>query len=289
MYVIGGPASQGLARKIAKRLDAKYIEVGVRTFADGESKLTLPVKPRGKAIVVNSTHPPTDSNLIQTFSLISQAQKHASVIAIIPYLGYLRQDIEFLPGEVVTSKVVARSLSAVGASKIITIDAHSEIALGYFDIPTRNVSAIPKLALHCKKLHLSNPLVVAPDFFWSANAKKFADMLSTESIALNKQRDRKTGKLYIMPTKIMDLKDRDIILVDDMISTGNSMIKAARYLKRQNCGKIFACCTHGILVNDAQKRMHHAGIKKIICTNTIPSKNSLVDISDVLASAVLSF
>lgn len=288
MYVIGGPASGELARKIAKRLGSKFIQSKVRIFSDGESKITITKKPRGRTVIVNSTYPPTDSNLIQTFSLIAQAQNTSRVTAMIPYLGYLRQDIEFLPGEIVTSKVVARALSACGAAKIITIDAHSEIALGYFDIPVVNVSAIPKLALHFKKLKLDRPFVVAPDFFWSAQAKKFADLLSTESIALNKQRNRKTGTIRIIPSKKTDLQGRDIILVDDMISTGNSMVEAAKYLKKQNYGRIFACCTHGLFVNDAQKRLARAGIAKIICTNTIPGKNSIVDVSDVLASA-LSF
>jgi len=290
MEVIGGPASYSLAKKIAKRLNAKYIKASIHIFADGESKITIPRSPKGKTIVVNSTYPPTDSNLIQTFSLIDEAKKYASdIVAIIPYLGYLRQDIAFLPGEVVTSKVIAESFSAVGASQIITIDAHSDIALSYFKIPTKNVSAINKLAQFCKKLNLKNPLVAAPDFFWSANAKKFADVLSTDSIAINKQRDPKTGKLQIISTKMRDLQGRDVIILDDMITTGISTIKAANLLKRQNCGRLYACCTHGILVNDAKMRIKNAGIEKIICTNTIPGTNSFVDVSDLLASAVSSF
>jgi ribose-phosphate pyrophosphokinase len=287
--VIGGPASAILARKIARLVHAKYIQAQVRMFADGESKITIPQKPKGKTIIVNSTHPPTDTNLVQTFSLIAQAKRYASeVIAIIPYLAYLRQDIEFLQGEIVTSAVVARSLSACGASKIITVDAHSQIALGYFDVPVANVSAIPKLAQYFKKLKLDNPLVVAPDLFWSDKAYKFAEILSTDSIALNKQRDRKTGKLHIIQSKKMNLQNRDIILVDDMISTGNSIIKAAQYLRKQNCGRLFACCTHGLLVDNAQKRIKSAGIQKLVCTNTIPGKNAIIDVSDVLVSS-LSF
>ena len=290
MEVIGGPASHSLAKKIAKRLNAKYIKASIHIFADGESKITIPRSPKGKTIVVNSTYPPTDSNLIQTFSLIDEAKKYASdIVAIIPYLGYLRQDIAFLPGEVVTSKVIAESFSAVGASQIITIDAHSDIALSYFKIPTKNVSAINKLAQYCKKLNLENPLVVAADFFWSANAKKFADILSTDSIAINKQRDPNTGKLHIILPKMTDLKGRDVIIVDDMISTGMSIINATHLLKRQNCGKIYVCCSHGLLVNDAKRRIKNAGVEKIICTNTIPGANSIVDVSDLLASAALSF
>ena len=287
MYtVIGGPSSQNLAKKLAKRLDSNYVPANIQVFPDGESKITIP-KIKGKIIIVNSTFPPVDSNLIQTFCLISQAKKYASeVIVIVPYLGYLRQDVEFLPGEIVTSAVIAKSIAACGATRVITVDAHSEIALGYFDIPVINASAITKLALYFKRFNLNDPLIVAVDFFWSANAKKFADVLSTDSIALNKQRDKKTGHLKIIPSMSKNLKGRDIILVDDMISTGNSIVLATKYLKKQNCGNIYACCTHGLLVKDSDKRIHQEGIKDIICTNTIPNKNSVVDVSDVLFSAL---
>lgn len=285
--VIGGPASLSIAKKIAKRLDVKYTQAKVKMFPDGERKITISEKPSGTIIIVNSTHPPTDSNLVQTFFLIHKSRQYASkVIAVIPYLGYMRQDIEFLPGEIVTSAVVAKSLFACGASKVVTVDIHSKLALNYFDIPIHNVSAIPKLAQYFKKMNLNHPLVVSPDLFWSNHAKEFASILGADSIALNKQRNRKTGRLKIIQSKKTDLMGRDIILVDDMISTGNSMIKAAQYLQDQNCGRIFACCTHGILVNDAEKRAKQAGIKKIVCTNTIPGKNSLVDVSDILADAI---
>ena len=169
--VIGGPASLDLAKKIAKKLDAKYIKSQLQVFPDGESKLTLHDKPKkGKIVVVQSTFPPVDSNLIHAFSLISKAKQYSSqVIAVIPYLAYMRQDIEFLKGEIVTSQVIARSLKTVGASKIIVVDIHSKLALNYFGMPVKNISAVPKLANYSKKMRLKNPLVVAPDLFWSSH------------------------------------------------------------------------------------------------------------------------
>src|SRR5574338_1561659 len=203
--VIGGPASSGIARKIAKRIGASYIQSQIRVFPDGECKITIPGKLKRKIVIVNSTHPPVDYNLIQTFSLIHKASQHASeVISIIPYLGYMWQDIEFLPGEIVTSEIVAKSFSSCGASRIITADIHSKLALNYFDIPINNVSAVAKLAQYFKKLNLNKPLVVSPDLFWSGHAKEFAAILKTDSIALNKQRNRKTNKLKIIQSSKMD-------------------------------------------------------------------------------------
>ncbi|HXG74241.1 MAG TPA: ribose-phosphate diphosphokinase [Candidatus Nitrosotenuis sp.] len=286
--VIGGPASVELAKKIAKRLDAKYLESESRVFPDGESKLTINGTPRnGKIIIVQSTPPPVDTNMLHALSLISKARKWSNqVVAAIPYLGYMRQDMEFLKGEVVTSRLVADLLGSVGASKIITVDIHSKLALNYFAVKILNLSATEKLAAYLKRINLQNPLVVAPDLFWSNAAKNLARLLGTQSSALNKQRDRKTGKLRIIPSKKEDLSGRDIILFDDMISTGGSIVAAATHLKNQNCGQIYAVCTHALLVGNAEKRIKKAGVKKIISTNTISSKTAEVDVSDVVTRAV---
>ncbi|HXG14129.1 MAG TPA: ribose-phosphate diphosphokinase [Candidatus Nitrosotenuis sp.] len=286
--VIGGPASSELAKKIAKRLDAKYLESKLRVFPDGESKLTINGTPRkGKIVIVQSTPPPVDTNMLHALSLISKAKKWSSqVVAAIPYLGYMRQDMEFLKGEIVTSRLVADLLGSVGASKIITVDIHSKLALNYFSVRILNLSATEKLATYIKRINLQNPLVVAPDLFWSNQAKNFAGLLDVDSTALNKQRDRKTGKLHIVPSKKQDLKGRDVILFDDMISTGGSIATAAAYLKNQNCGHIYAVCTHALLVDDAENRIKKAGIKKIISTNTISAKTSVVDVSDVISKAI---
>lgn len=285
--VIGGTASQGLAKKIAKRLKARYLSSELKIFPDGECKITIRGKPKGRVIVVQSTYPPVNSNLIQALALISKTREYSpKIIAVIPYFGYARQDREFLPGEIITMRVVAKLFKAVGTSKIVIIDVHSKIALKHFAVPVKNISAVPELAKHFRRLQLKNPLVVSPDFGGIARAREFARLLNTDYIALVKRRDRKTGKVEIKSSDLRNVSGRDVIIVDDMISTGNSIIKAAKFLKKQNCKRVFVACTHALLINDAEKKIRQAGVSKIISANTIPSKTSVVDSSEIIVKAI---
>jgi ribose-phosphate pyrophosphokinase len=134
-------------------------------------------------------------------------------------------------------------------------------------------------------LRLKNPLVVSPDQGGKERAKEFAKELGSEYIALEKTRDRKTGKVQIK-TKNIDVANRDLILVDDMISTGGSIVKATQFLKKQKCKKVYVACTHALLMNDAEKKIKKAGVTKIISANTIPGKTSIVDISNTIAKAI---
>ena len=285
--VVGGNASKDLAKRIARRLKAKYVDVDTRTFPDGESKITFRHNlKKSVVLVVQSTYPPVDTNLLQILSIISEVKKISSKIyAIMPYMGYARQDRQFLHGEIATMSVVAKMLQAAGAKKAITVDIHSKTALRHFKIPTENVSAIPELAKYLKKLKLKNPIVVSPDTGGSLRAKKFADILKSDFITLKKSRNRKTGKVSIQSTKA-DVKGKDLIIVDDIVSTGGSIVKATQFLKKQKCKRVFVVCTHGLLVGDAEKNIKKAGVTQIISTNTIPRSISKVDVSGVIAQAV---
>jgi len=285
--VIGGNASKDLAKRIARRLKAKYVDVDTRTFPDGESKITFRHNlKKSVVLIVQSTYPPVDTNLLQILSIISEVKKISSKIyAIIPYMGYARQDRQFLNGEIATMSVVAKMLQAAGAKKAIVVDIHSKTALRHFKIPTENVSAIPELAKYLKKLKLKNPIVVSPDTGGSLRAKKFADVLKSDFITLKKSRNRKTGKVIIQSTKA-DVKGKDLIIIDDIISTGGSIVKATQFLKKQKCKRVFVVCTHGLLVGDAEKNIKKAGVTQIISTNTIPRSISKVDVSGVIAQAV---
>ena len=288
LSVICGKASEDLGRKLARKVKGNLVKSEVRVFPDGESKITLKGKiSKRKSIVVQSIYPPVDSNLIQALSLISKAKENSSeVIVVIPYMGYARQDREFLPGEIVTMKVIAKLFKGAGASILIVVDIHSLIGLKYFTIKSKNVSAVPDLAAYFKKLNLKNPLVVSPDQGGKERAKEFAKEMGIEFIALQKKRDRKTGKVQIK-TKQADVIGRDLILVDDMISTGGSIVNATKFLKKEKCKRVFVACTHALLMNDAEKKIKKSGVTKIISANTIPGNTSIVDVSNTIAKAIV--
>jgi len=287
--VIAGKSSEDLARKLSIKIKANLVKSEVRVFADGESKITLSGKlSKRKIIIVQSIYPPVDTNLVQALSLISKAKEISSeVIAVIPYMGYARQDREFLPGEVVTMKVLGKLFKGAGASKIITVDIHSMIGLKHFTIKSKNVTAIPDLVKYFKKLSLKNPLVISPDQGGKDRAKEFAKEFESEYVALEKKRDRKTGKVQIKTKNVDEVANRDLILVDDMISTGGSIIKATQFLKKQKCKRVFVACTHALLMNNAEKRIRKAGVTRIISANTIPGKTSVVDVSNTIAKAII--
>ncbi|MDC4229753.1 MAG: ribose-phosphate pyrophosphokinase [Nitrosopumilus sp.] len=289
LSVISGKSSENLAKELSKKIKANFVKSEIRVFADGESKITLIGKlSKKKSIVVQSIYPPVDTNLVQALSLITKAKENSSeVTAVIPYMGYARQDREFLPGEIVTMNVLGKLFKSAGASKIIIVDIHSLIGLKYFTIKTKNVTAIPDLAEYFKKLSLKNPLVVSPDQGGKERAKEFAREFNSDYIALEKTRDKKTGKVKIKTKNVAEVENRDLILVDDMISTGGSIIKATQFLKKQKCKRIYVACTHALLMNDAENKIKKAGVTSIISTNTIPGKTSKVDISKAIAKAIM--
>lgn len=286
--IISGKSSEDLARKLSKKIKANLVKSEIRVFADGESKITLNGKlSKKKSVVVQSIYPPVDTNLIQALSLISKAKEISSqVIAVIPYMGYARQDREFLPGEIVTMKVLGKLFKGAGASKVIAVDIHSLIGFKHFAIKTKNLTAIPDLVQYFKKLSLKNPLIVSPDQGGKKRAQEFAQEFGSEYITLEKKRDRKTGKIKIQ-TKNVDVVGRDLILVDDMISTGGSIVKATQFLKKQKCSRVYVACTHALLMNDAENKIKKAGVTKIVSANTIPGKTSIVDVSNTIAKAIV--
>jgi ribose-phosphate pyrophosphokinase len=286
--VIAGPASPGLAAGIAGHLGADLVSAELRVFSDGESKIKLAGKIGKKCIVVQSTHPPTDSHLLQAMMIARKcADDGAQVCAVIPYLAYARQDRAFLEGEGVSAALVARLLEASGAGAVVTVDIHSQMALSYFK-NARNVSSIPLLADYAARMKLKRPLVVSPDAGGAARAGEFARLLGADTVALKKSRDRTTGEVTVDEKVDANIAGRDAILVDDMISSGGSIVKAAQVLRKNGAEKVYAMCAHALLIGQAAQNIAAAGVSDIIATNSIPGAYAKVDMSPALAEAAMS-
>lgn len=285
-FVAPGPASLDVAANISAKLGAKLVTVEATDFPDGESKLRVADDVRNKkVIVVQSTYPPVDKHLMQLLSLSHKLNEDgAEVYAVVPYLGYARQDKEFMKGEVITLGVIAHLMRFVGVKRMVTIDIHSMQALGLFSFPVYSCSSIPLLAEYIRSnFNLQKPISVSPDFGSSTRVEAFAAVLKSEFVSFKKSRDRRTGEVSTEDQNL-NLIGRDAIIIDDMISTGGSVVKCAQLLKKHGAGKVIAACAHPVLVGGAADKLKQAGVDEIISTNTIPSKYSKVDVSPLVAS-----
>jgi ribose-phosphate pyrophosphokinase len=285
--VIAGPSSFDLAARIARKLDTDLVTVDVRIFEDGESKLRFGKTEKKCCIIVQSTYPPTDRHLLQLLMMIKKCAdcKVHKIYAVIPYLAYARQDREFLDGEVVSMAVVARLLEAAGTAQLITVDIHSPFALSHFAIDVQNISSIPILASYAlNNISLDSPIVVSPDSGGKERAAEFARILNVDMIALRKFRDRDTGRLSIDERLDTNVEGRDVILVDDMISSGSSIAEACKVLKKRKSAKVYAICTHALLIGNAVSTIKAAGVEDVIATNSVPNKSAKVDLSPIISA-----
>ena len=286
--IIAGPSSLDLGTSIAKHLEAELVPVDLKIFPDGESKIKVRKVEKDYCIIVQSTYPPTDRHLLQALMMIKRCSEDgsANVWAIMPYMAYSRQDREFLDGEVVSTALVAKLLETVGTKRLITVDIHSPASLSYFMIDTQNISAVGLLAEYAaSKIKLNAPIVVSPDLGGAKRAVEFARILGTDMVALTKSRDKETAQVFIEEKELnSNVVGRDLILLDDMISTGESIVEACRFLSRYSPNKIYAMCTHALLIGDAMTRIRAAGVEEIISTNSIPGVNAKVDLAQLISA-----
>lgn len=291
--IIAGPSSLDLATAIAKHLDAELVPVDLRIFPDGESKIKMRRVDKDYCIVVQSTYPPTDRHLLQALMMIKRCSEDgaANVCAVMPYMAYSRQDRAFLDGEVVSMALVAKLIETAGTKRLITVDIHSPASLSYFTIDTQNISAVGLLADYAAvKIKPNAPIVVSPDMGGAKRAVKFARMLGTDMVALKKSRDKDTAEVIIEEKELnSSVVGRDLILLDDMISTGESIVEACRFLRRYKPNKIYAICTHALLIGDATTRIKAAGVEEIISTNSVPGIKAKVDLAPLITTKLKAF
>jgi ribose-phosphate pyrophosphokinase len=286
--VVTGPGSFDLANNIAKKIGAELVLAGVRVFSDGESSIRLG-KVKKNCIIVQSTNPPTDTHLMQLLMMAKKCtgDRVQDICAVIPYLGYARQDRAFQEGEVVSIALVAELFDKIGLDHILTVDIHSQLAMSYF-ASLQNISSVRLLAEYASKMKLRNPIAVSPDLGGTNRAKEFAQLLNIDFISLRKSRNRVTGEVTIDPNIDIDISKRDAILVDDIISSGGSIVKATEVLRSLEVGQIYVMCAHALLIGDAPQKIKEAGVNDIISTNSVPSNYSKIDLSEEIALALKS-
>lgn len=290
MKIIPGPASKKLGQSIAEVLNVEAVPVFFKTFPDGESYIRFSTDSLQDedVVIVQTTSPPQDQRLIQLLLMADNAleMKARSITAAMPYFAYSRQDKRFLRGEAFSVKTIVKLLENCGVNKIITVNAHNPKVLKTFNIPVEDLSAIPLLAEYFKAKGLvENPV--------SLSLGKKALSVATEADGVLKggfdyvstRRDMVTGSVTL-EEKELQIENRDVIIFDDIISSGGTMAKAVRFVKEQGAKKVYSACVHPLLMGNAEKRILENGAEEIIGTDSVPSLVSKVSIAPLISKAL---
>ena len=288
MKIILGPSSKELGNEIAELAGYEKVPVGSKVFPDGESYVRIEGSVKNEDVaIVQTTCKPQDTNLIQLAFMANAAKRNGArkLTAVVPYLAYARQDKMFLEGENVSIETIAAMLKAAGVDEFVTVNIHAEETLSRFPFPAKTVSAIPNLAGHFVKKGFKEAFALAPDKGALYIAEQAKAVLGGECGNLQKQRDRYTGQTT-QSAKHLDVKGKVVIIFDDIISTGGTIVGAAKILKEQGAAKVFAACVHGLLIGDAERRILDAGVEEIVSTDSVPSKNSKVSLAPLLSAAL---
>ena len=290
MKIIPGPASKQLGERIAELLNAKVVPVFFKTFPDGESYIRFNVESlqNEDVVIVQTTSPPQDQRLIQLLLMADNAldMKARKITAVVPYFAYARQDKRFLPSEAFSVKTIVKLFEDCGVKRIITVNAHNPAVLKTFNIPIEDLSAIPLLAEYFKtKGHVENPVSLSLGKKALSMAIEANNILKGGSDYISTKRDVITGNVTLEEKKL-PVKNQDVIIFDDIISSGGTMAKAVKLVKEQGARKIYAACVHPLLMGDAQEKIMESGAKEIIGTDSVPSLVSKVSIAPLISEAL---
>jgi len=267
-----GNANPVLAQEMARHLGVELGKAHVGKFSDGEVTVEIQQNVRARDVfVVQSTCAPTNDNLMELLIMVD-ALKRASarrITAVIPYFGYARQDRRPRSMRVpISAKVVANLLETVGVERVLTMDLHADQIQGFFDIPVDNIYASPVLLSDLKSKAYPDLVVVSPDVGGVVRARALAKQLGSDLAIIDKRRP-KANVSEVMHV-IGDIDGRNCVIMDDMIDTAGTLVKAAEVLKDRGAKKVFAYCTHPILSGPAIERIQNSHLDEVVVTNTIP-------------------
>lgn len=269
--VFSGSSNPELSKAICSYLNLELGKAEITCFPDGEKHIGLESDVRGRDVfVVQSTCTPVDQNLMELLIFLDCLRRAsaARVTAVIPYFGYARQDRKDAGRVPITAKLIANLITSAGADRVLSLDLHANQLQGFFDIPVDHLTAEPVIVRYLTQKKLTDLTVVAPDVGNMKMASRFASSLGAELAIIHKR--RLTGEEVSCEEIIGDVADRNIVMVDDMISTAGTICGAAQMVKDRGAKKIVVGATHGVFAGPAVQRLAAAPIDEIFVTDTIP-------------------
>ena len=292
-----GNSNPALAKRIADAMGLELGDCTVKQFADGEVSVNFNETVRGcDVFLIQSTCCPVNDNFMELLVMIDACRRASAnrVTAVMPYFGYARQDRKARPRDPISAKLCANMLEAAGADRVLTMDLHANQIQGFFDIPVDNLLGTKILSQHFfDKLGTNNPdyVVVSPDLGSVTRARKFTDKLDLPMAIVDKRRPK--PNVSEVMNIIGDIKDKHVILVDDMVDTAGTLCNGAKALIERGAKSVTACATHGVLSGPAIERLQNSVIDKLILLDTIPvegdkaiDKIEMLTVADLFAEAI---
>ncbi len=293
LRIFTGTAHPQLARDICSHMGTPLGDSTLEPFPDGEINLKVDCDVRGADVfVVQPTCPPVHVNLFELLSFIDCLKRASAdrITAVIPYYGYARKDRKDEGRVPINAKLVADLLTTAGADRVVSVDLHAAQIQGFFDIPVDHLFARPVLMDKMRALGAEKPVVVSPDVGGTKLARAYAKELGTEIAIVDKR--RLSGSETIVENVVGEVKDRDVVLVDDMVSTGGSISGAARIMKERGARRVFIVASHAVLCGSAVEKLEACPAERCLFTDSIPPKEGLpekiemVSIAPLLARAI---
>lgn len=271
MQIFSGSSNPDLAKKIAKLLGIKLGEIAISQFANGETRVWVKEKKIEKeVVVVQSLSTPTNDHLVE-FCLICDALRRGGateITAVIPWMGYSKQDKVFRAGEPLSAKVIAQIIQVAHIAKIITIDLHNRATLGFFDVPITELSAKSLLIEYFKNKVGESSLVAAPDAGSVKASTAFATAIGVPIVYMDKKRDLVSGKVSVVGMS-RPVDGADVIIVDDNVFTGSTLLETAKELKKHGAKTVRVGLTHHLYVPGVQEKIENSQIDEIVVSDTV--------------------
>lgn len=289
--IFAGSSNPNLAKEISRRSKIPLGQIDIGRFSDTEIDVWVKDEVNNSDVfIVQSNSAPVNDNIIE-LALIADALKRSGahrITAVIPYFGYCRKEKQSRSGEPISAKVVADLIISSGISKVVCIDLHADAIVGFFNVPVIYLSALDVLAARIKKEKLTNPIVVSPDVGGVKRARNFAAILDMPLVVIEKRREAAARDTIEILSMSGEIAGDTAIIIDDIISTGSTIIESAKALKKKGVKKVIVCVTHAVFAGNAIENLEKSEIDKVFVTDTIAKDIKSSKIEQVTVAGLIA-